>query len=89
MSLAWDANAEPNVKYHLYAAQYDEVYDYTTLLYDGTATSCTIAIKANAEYKFVVRAYLLGATGTVYESGNSNQVIHAVIIWDNPNLRTQ
>jgi len=68
---------------------YAQDYDYTAPLYDGVATSCTVIVDANAEYKFVARAYLVGSSGQVYESGNSNQVVHAVVIWENPNLRIQ
>jgi len=89
VDLAWDANSEPNVAYRLYAAQYAQDYDYSTPLYDGAATTCTVIVQDNAEYKFVVRAYLVGASGAIYESGNSNQVVHAVIVWENPNLRVQ
>ena len=87
--LAWDANTEPNVQYRIYAARYAQDYDYNTPLYDGAATSCTVIVDASAEYKFVARAYLVGASGQVYESGNSNQVVHAVVIWQNPNLRVE
>ena len=87
--LAWDANTEPDVQYRVYAVRYAQDYDYTAPLYDGAATSCTVTIDASAEYKFVVRAYIIGASDKIYESGNSNEVVHAVVIWTNPNLRVQ
>jgi len=89
VKLAWDANTEPDVQYRVYAARYAQDYDYTAPLYDGAATSCTVIVDASAEYKFVARAYLVGASGQVYESGNSNQVVHAVVVWTNPNLRVE
>jgi len=89
VKLAWDTNTETDVQYRVYAARYAQDYDYTTQLYDGAATSCTVTIDASAEYKFVVRAYIIGASDKIYESGNSNQVVHAVVIWTNPNLRVQ
>ena len=89
VGLAWDANTEPDVQYRIYATRYAQDYDFTTPLYDGAATSCTVIVDASAEYKFVARAYIVGASGQVYESGNSNQVVHAVVVWTNPNLRVQ
>ena len=89
VKLAWDKNLEAGVQYRIYAARYAQDYDYTAPLYDGAATSCTVIVDASAEYKFVARAYLVGASGQVYESGNSNQVVHAVVVWTNPNLRVQ
>ena len=89
VKLAWDANTEPNVQYRVYAVRYAQDYDYTAPLYDGAATSCTVTIDASAEYKFVVRAYIIGASDKIYESGNSNEVVHAVVIWQNPNLRVE
>ena len=89
VNLAWDANTEPDVQYRIYAARYAQDYDYSAPLYDGAATSCTVIVDASAEYKFVARAYIVGASGQVYESGNSNQVVHAVVVWINPNLRVQ
>jgi len=89
VKLAWDENLEAGVQYRIYAVRYAQDYDFTVPLYDGAATSCTVVVDASAEYKFVARAYLIGASGQVYESGNSNQVVHAVVIWTNPNLRVQ
>ena len=89
VSLAWDANTEPGVQYRVYAARYAQEYNFTTPLFDGASTSCTVIIDNSAEYKFVVRAYIIGASGKIYESGNSNEVLHAVVIWENPNLRIQ
>jgi len=89
VSLVWDANTEPGVQYRIYASRYAQEYDFTTPLYEGAATSCTVVVDASAEYKFVARAFLIGSTGQVYESGNSNEVVHAVVIWTNPNLRVQ
>jgi len=89
VGLAWDANTEPGVQYRIYASRYAQEYDFTTPLYEGAATSCTVVVDASAEYKFVARAFLIGASGQVYESGNSNEVVHAVVIWENPNLRIQ
>ena len=89
VKLAWDKNLEAGVQYRIYAVRYAQDYDYTAPLYDGAATSCTVVVDASAEYKFVARAYLVGDSGQVYESGNSNQVVHAVVVWENPNLRVQ
>ena len=36
-----------------------------------------------------IAAYIVGESEKVYESGNSNQVVHAVVIWQNPNLRVE
>jgi hypothetical protein len=89
VTLQWDANAEPVSGYRIYAALVGEPYDYTSPLYDGTATSATIEIANAAEYKFVARAYLVGDSGAVYESGDSNEVKHAIVVWANPNLRVK
>ena len=89
VTLQWDANTEPVTGYRIYAARIDQPYDFTAPLYDGTATSATIEIANAAEYKFVARAYLVGESGDVYESGNSNEVKHAIVVWTNPNLRVQ
>ena len=89
VTLQWDANTEPVTGYRIYASRIGQPYDYTAPLYDGTATSATIEIANAAEYKFVARAYLVGESGDVYESGNSNEVKHAIVVWTNPNLRVQ
>ena len=89
VTLAWDANIEPVTGYRIYGARIADAYDFTAPLYEGSATSCTIEIANAAEYKFVARAYLVGESGAVYESGNSNEVKHAIIVWTNPNLRVQ
>ena len=87
VNLAWDPCA--NVTgYRIYAAELHADYDYTTPLYQGTATTCTVVVPDTVEMKFVARAYL-DSEGRVYESANSNQVTHAVVVWDNPNLRRE
>ena len=89
VTLQWDANTEPVTGYRIYASRIGQPYDYTAPLYDGTATSATIEIANAAEYKFVARAYLVGESGDVYESDDSNEVKHAIVVWTNPNLRVQ
>ena len=89
VTLMWDANTEDVTGYRIFAARMSGEYDYTNPLYEGEATSCTIEIENVAEYKFVARAYLIGESGTIYESANSNEVKHAIIVWENPNLRVQ
>lgn len=87
--LAWDPNIDEVTGYRVFATRVGEDYDYTNPLYDGTATSCTIVIDNAAEYKFVARAYLTVESGETYESINSNEIRHAIVIWTNPNLRVQ
>lgn len=89
VTLKWDENTDPVTGYRIYASRIGQPYDYTAPLYDGTATSATIEIANAAEYQFVARAYLVGESGDVYESGNSNEVKHAIVVWTNPNLRVQ
>lgn len=89
VTLAWDANTEPVTGYRVFATPVIDAYDYEMPLYEGTATSCTVEINSNVELKFVARAYLVGEDGVEYESEDSNEVRHAVVVWENPNLRTQ
>lgn len=88
IKLAWDA--APGVTgYRIYGATVSEPYNFSTPLYEGGSTSCTVIVPESKEYKFVARAYLIGESGVIYESGNSNQVQHAIVLWQNPNLRLQ
>lgn len=89
VTLAWDANDPTPTGYRIFAAKFGESYDYSNPLYEGEATSCTVEITNAAEYKFVARAYVIGASGEVYESDDSNEVKHAIVVWTNPNLRVQ
>jgi hypothetical protein len=72
ITLAWDANSEPDLEgYRLYARQADREYNYTSPACDGSETSCTIDnLVESVEYCFVVRAY--DADGN--ESTDSNEV---------------
>ena len=87
VNLAWDP-CENVTGYRIYAAELHADYDYTAPLYQGTATTCTVVVPDTVEMMFVARAYL-DSDGRVYESANSNQVTHAVVVWDNPNLRRE
>jgi len=89
ISLAWDANDVAPSGYRIYAANASGDFDYTTPLYEGVATTCTVTVADSVELKFVARAYLIGTEGAVYESADSNVVQHAVVVWSNPNLRVQ
>ena len=72
ITLAWDANSEPDLEgYRLYARQADRDYNYTSPACDGSDTSCTIYdLAETVEHCFVVRAY--DADGN--ESSDSNEV---------------
>ena len=72
VTLAWDANVEPDLAgYHLYARQADQAYNYTAPAYVGRETSCTIDnLDDMVEHCFVVRAYDVDGN----ESPDSNEV---------------
>lgn len=89
VNLAWDENTETVSGYRVYATPYDQPFDYSTSIYEGSATTCSVVVQDNTELKFVARAYLIGESGAIYESEDSNQVQHAVVVWVNPNLRIQ
>lgn len=89
VNLAWDASTEPVSGYRIYGARHNDAHDFSAPVYDGAATTCTVVIPNAAEYKFIARAYIVGDSGAIYESGDSNQVQHAVVVWTNPNLRVQ
>ena len=72
VTLAWDANSEPDLAgYRLYARQADQGYDYTFPECDSRETSCTINdLVDTVEYCFIVRAYDTDGN----ESADSNEV---------------
>ena len=83
ITLAWDANSEPDLEgYRLYARQTDQEYDYTSPACDGSETSCTIYDLVDpVEYCFVVRAYDTDGN----ESADSNEVC-LTLIQEDPNV---
>ena len=89
VTLKWDAPEGKISGYRIYAVPVPEAYDYEIPLHEGTATSCTVGIDSNIKLKFVARAFLIGDSGEVYESANSNEVRHAVVVCTNPNLRVE
>lgn len=84
----WDGDMTTITGFRVYAANYDDNFDYGNPIYDGVAKTCTVIVPDNTELKYVARAYLETAN-SIYESANSNQVVHAVVVWINPNLRVQ
>jgi hypothetical protein len=53
----------------------------TAPIYEGNALSATVVIpNYNAEFKFVARAYLITPEGAEYESVDSNEVRHAIVM---------
>lgn len=69
ISLAWDANDPPVDGYLLFMRPENSDYDYTTPVWSGVDTTCTIEDISNGAYYFVVRAYSDEA-----ESSDSNEV---------------
>jgi hypothetical protein len=71
VTLTWNANSQPDMAgYRVYAKQTGEAYNYSSPVYVGIDTSCTIYnLVDTAEYCFVVRTY--GASGS--ESPDSDE----------------
>lgn len=59
VTLAWDANSEPDVAgYRLYARQADGAYDYNSPAWEGSKSYCTLYdLEDTVGYCFVVHAY--------------------------------
>ncbi len=80
VTLAWDAPAAGTrpTGYRIYQRT-GAAFDYTKPLWEGAATTCKVTVPDESESAFVVRAYAKGAlSGTVQESGDSNEVIAAL-----------
>lgn len=83
VTLAWDANDVAPDGYRMFQRVDGASYDYTSPVWQGTATTCTIDNLANSTtYYFVVRAYV-----GIDESGDSNEVQHQTSIQAPRNLR--
>jgi hypothetical protein len=81
VQLAWDAVDPAPTGYRIYMAPAGQAYDYDNPIYDGNALSATVVIpNYNAEFKFVARAYLITPEGAEYESVDSNEVRHAIVM---------
>jgi hypothetical protein len=77
----WDAVDPAPTGYRIYMAPAGQAYDYDNPIYDGNALSATVVIpNYNAEYQFVARAYLITPEGAEYESVDSNEVRHAIVM---------
>jgi hypothetical protein len=81
VQLAWDAVDPAPTGYRIYMAPAGQAYDYDNPIYDGNALSATVVIpNYNAEFKFVARAYMITPEGAEYESVDSNEVRHAIVM---------
>ena len=81
VQLAWDAVDPAPTGYRIYMAPAGQAYDYDNPIYEGNALSATVVIpNYNAEYQFVARAYLITPEGAEYESVDSNEVRHAIVM---------
>ncbi|MBN1841000.1 MAG: fibronectin type III domain-containing protein, partial [Deltaproteobacteria bacterium] len=71
ITLAWSPNDEPDLAgYRLFCRQEGHSYNYDLPIWQGTATSCTIAdLDDDTRYCFVVRAL----DSSQNESGDSNE----------------
>jgi hypothetical protein len=69
VSLAWDENDPPVDGYLLFIRAADYSYDYSSPVWSGVDTTCTIENLSNGTYYFIVRAYSGDA-----ESQDSNEV---------------
>jgi hypothetical protein len=69
VTLQWDANSQAPEGYRLYQRLSSQSYNYSTPVWSGTATQCTISVNDGNTYFFVVRAYAGND-----ESVNSNEV---------------
>lgn len=72
VTLAWDANTEPDLAgYRIFKHAEGGSYDYANPDWQGTATTCSISAPLqDTTYYFVARAF--DASGN--ESGDSNEV---------------
>ena len=77
ITLAWDANSEPDLEgYRLYSRQLSQEYNYALPDCDTFDTSCTVySLEDSVEYCFIVRAYDKDGN----ESSDSNEVCQASI----------
>jgi hypothetical protein len=81
VQLAWDAVDPAPTGYRIYMAPAGQAYDYAAPIYEGNALSATVVVaNYNEEYQFVARAYLITPEGAEYESGDSNEVRHAIVV---------
>jgi hypothetical protein len=71
ITLAWSPNDEPDVAgYRLFCRQESQSYNYGVPIWEGTATTCTIAdLDNDTKYCFVVKAF----DSSQNESGDSNE----------------
>jgi opacity protein-like surface antigen len=73
VTLAWDANTPTPTGYQLFQRLAGAQYDYSSPIWQGAQTTCTVTVPDGAESFFVVRAYV--ASGSKTEtSGDSNEV---------------
>jgi PKD repeat protein len=73
VSLAWDANSEPDLAgYRVFCREDGQSYNYNTPAWEGTTTSCTIdGLDETKTYWFVARAF--DTYGL--ESSDSNELV--------------
>jgi predicted secreted protein len=75
VTFAWDANSPEPDGYHIFKRVENQSYDYSSPVWSGTATTCSIdELKANTYY-FVARAY-----AGMAQSGDSNEVEFKVVV---------
>jgi hypothetical protein len=74
VTLAWDANSEPDLAgYRIFYHPVSGSYDYANPIWEGTETTCTVSVEADGY--FVARAF--DTSGL--ESTNSNEVFEGAI----------
>jgi hypothetical protein len=76
VTLRWDPpeNGTPT-GYRLFQRTGAE-FDYTKPIWEGSDTTCEVTVPDGLENAFVVRAYVKGnISGSIVESGNSNEVV--------------
>jgi hypothetical protein len=76
VTLAWDTSKSACDGYHLFMRDSGQAYDYSSPVWSGTATTCTISQLEEGTYYFVARAYKEDI-----ESINSNEVEYKVTVY--------
>jgi hypothetical protein len=83
VTLAWDASKSACDGYRLFMRDSGQAYDFSSPVWIGTATTCTISQLEDGTYYFVARAYKEGI-----ESINSNEVEYKVTVYPDSSTDT-